>query len=546
MLCGRGVNNFTVWENGDFGHCFEQLVFSCTTHLLLAIASIYHFVHNAYRRVAGPLPRSLTLHCRFIVSIILLLMPLFLVVLTFLYLKIHMSLVDIITLCVKVFTWLVHAAYVWRHHRMYHVHIRGTVSMVVSFLFTAISTGIQLRTVILHVINNSPYLNSVEKYTTYITAGLFVVYIFTLIPSKRPPLTHLHYSLSIQDVDHLSPSGSESDPLLDPSTSRQNYGGIQRSTSDEDQQLGIAEDFENCLSRVTFYWVRSLMLKGANGELNRSRDLYDLPQRLRTKLIEEKFSAILKGKPWPEPENENQRMRSTDSVGSRESGPAEVVVVDGRGNVPAKPTMPCSLLSALNKAFGLEYYLLGLLKLLGDMLGFAGPILLNYLVSYMENKTEPISHGYIYASGLFASTFIAAFLSTQFNYRISIVGMKIRAAIITAVYRKTITVSSVSLSQFNTGAVVNFMSTDTDRIVNFCPSFHQFWSLPFQVSVSLYLLYEQVGLAFLAGLVFAVILIPINRWLAIKIGQLSTKMMAQKDTRVKVNCLGCSCLVYKY
>ena len=36
------------------------------------------------------------------------------------------------------------------------------------------------------------------------------------------------------------------------------------------------------------------------------------------------------------------------------------------------------------------------------------------------------------------------------------------------------------------------MSTDTDRIVNFCQSFHQFWSLPFQVAVSLYLLHQQV------------------------------------------------------
>ena len=36
------------------------------------------------------------------------------------------------------------------------------------------------------------------------------------------------------------------------------------------------------------------------------------------------------------------------------------------------------------------------------------------------------------------------------------------------------------------------MSTDTDRIVNFCQSFHQFWSLPFQIGVSLFLLHQQV------------------------------------------------------
>lgn len=28
------------------------------------------------------------------------------------------------------------------------------------------------------------------------------------------------------------------------------------------------------------------------------------------------------------------------------------------------------------------------------------------------------------------------------------------------------------------------MSTDTERIVNFCASFHAFWSLPFQVFIS--------------------------------------------------------------
>ena len=43
-----------------------------------------------------------------------------------------------------------------------------------------------------------------------------------------------------------------------------------------------------------------------------------------------------------------------------------------------------------------------------------------------------------------------------------------------------------------------------------------------------------MGKAFVAGLVFAIILIPINRWLAIKIGKLSSEMMEQKDARVQL------------
>lgn len=45
----------------------------------------------------------------------------------------------------------------------------------------------------------------------------------------------------------------------------------------------------------------------------------------------------------------------------------------------------------------------------------------------------------------------------------------------------------------------------------------------------------QVGISFLAGLGFALLLIPVNRWLAEKIQKLSHEMMTQKDKRVKVS-----------
>lgn len=114
------------------------------------------------------------------------------------------------------------------------------------------------------------------------------------------------------------------------------------------------------------------------------------------------------------------------------------------------------------------------------------------------------------------------------------VNLKIRAALITTIYRKTVQLRKISLEKFSSGEIINFMSTDTDRIVNFCPSFHAFWSLPVQVAVTLYLLYRQIGMSFLAGVVFAILLIPINRFLANKIGELSTKMMHYKDQRVKL------------
>lgn len=75
-----------------------------------------------------------------------------------------------------------------------------------------------------------------------------------------------------------------------------------------------------------------------------------------------------------------------------------------------------------------------------------------------------------------------AFCNTHFTFWMSIVGLKIRATIITLLYRKTLHSSGIRLrQQFNFGEIVNFMSTDTDRLVNSCASFHEFWSIPLQV-----------------------------------------------------------------
>lgn len=80
--------------------------------------------------------------------------------------------------------------------------------------------------------------------------------------------------------------------------------------------------------------------------------------------------------------------------------------------------------------------------------------------------------------------FPAALCDSHFNYRMAIVGLRMRGALVTTVYRKTLSVSSTMLSShFSVGEIVNFMSTDTDRIVNSCPSFHAFWSIPFQVII---------------------------------------------------------------
>lgn len=109
------------------------------------------------------------------------------------------------------------------------------------------------------------------------------------------------------------------------------------------------------------------------------------------------------------------------------------------------------------------------------------------------------------------------------------IGMKMRIGLVSAIYRKALEARGLKNAR---PEVLNLMSTDTDRIVNSCISFHSFWSIPFQLFTTLYLLYTQLGAAFIAGVIFAAALIPINRWLAKRIAEYSQGLMTAKDARI--------------
>lgn len=70
--------------------------------------------------------------------------------------------------------------------------------------------------------------------------------------------------------------------------------------------------------------------------------------------------------------------------------------------------------------------------------------------------------------------------NTQFDWRNGLIGLKMRMSITTAIYRKALSAQFVNS---NTPEVLNLMSTDTNRIVDSCISFHAVWSIPFRVSI---------------------------------------------------------------
>ena len=78
------------------------------------------------------------------------------------------------------------------------------------------------------------------------------------------------------------------------------------------------------------------------------------------------------------------------------------------------------------------------------------------------------------------------------------------------------------------------MSVDSQRLVDFLNWVNSIWSAPLQLGIAIYLLWQQVGYASMAGLVFMIILLPFNGWISALIRGNQVKLMREKDKRTKL------------
>jgi ATP-binding cassette subfamily C (CFTR/MRP) protein 10 len=277
------------------------------------------------------------------------------------------------------------------------------------------------------------------------------------------------------------------------------------------------------LSRLTFSWVNPLMDIGqARGHLEHE-DLDELVGKDSTEFLSAWFERV-----WTE---EVETAREFNRKARWKAW-----------RVGAKPERKePSLLRALFTCFGWRYLALGFLKLISDCLMFSGPVLLGYLVNFVESyehhsTTPPEAQwrGYLYAGGLVLGVLLSAISNTQYTFAIRRVGLYLRAVVVTAVYRKALRISNTAKRDFSAGNINNVMSVDTDRVTDISISVHEFWSLPVQIGIALYLLYREVSWSLLAGLAIVILLIPLNAYIMNRINSVSKAMMRFKDQRISL------------
>lgn len=131
------------------------------------------------------------------------------------------------------------------------------------------------------------------------------------------------------------------------------------------------------------------------------------------------------------------------------------------------------------KAFGGPFWFAGLLQIFLNVLTFSTPLILNELILYTTRKPDgtygPLWQGLVFTFALFLSTFLSSIFNGQFFWNTFVVGFRIRSALISAIYRKSLRISSAAKKDTTVGEIVNLMAVDAQGFFELVSYLHVLW-----------------------------------------------------------------------
>uniref|UniRef100_A0A1B0BL95 ABC-type glutathione-S-conjugate transporter n=1 Tax=Glossina palpalis gambiensis TaxID=67801 RepID=A0A1B0BL95_9MUSC len=304
-----------------------------------------------------------------------------------------------------------------------------------------------------------------------------------------------------------------------------------RDTKYDRSENEIPENSASFLSRVTYQWFDGMALKGYRKPLE-EKDLWDLRAQDSCKEIMPIFAYY-----WNKNVRKYYKLGAVQPKAQYKDG---TVIFDNPHVKMGNKKGMASIMPPIIRSFGGVFLFGSMMKLFCDILTFVQPQILRLIIAFVEDnangetESQPEWKGILYSALLFLVAAAQTFILGQYFQRMFIVGLRIRTALINAIYRKALVISNTARKESTVGEIVNLMAVDAQRFMDLTTYLNMLWSAPLQIALALYFLWELLGPSVLAGLAVMIILIPLNGVIANRIKTYQIRQMKYKDDRVKL------------
>jgi len=209
------------------------------------------------------------------------------------------------------------------------------------------------------------------------------------------------------------------------------------------------------------------------------------------------------------------------------------------------------------------------LKVLNDLLHFAGPFFLNRILRFIQADDRDPLIGWVYAICMILSSGSQAILMAHYFQQGYRTGMRLRAGLVLLCYRKSLKVLQWATpptrdsipaaaparrrwpfgrrtqpaaepparpraqASGGMGQITNLISADTDKFTFLMPYFNLIWSCPLQLILCFVMLIQYVSWALLAGVMVMILFIFLSAWVQGKARKFQKDAMKAKDERLK-------------
>nr|XP_034320755.1 multidrug resistance-associated protein 1 isoform X2 [Crassostrea gigas] len=196
-----------------------------------------------------------------------------------------------------------------------------------------------------------------------------------------------------------------------------------------------------------------------------------------------------------------------------------------------------SLLRVVMRTYWKEWLMASFCKIVCDALSLLQPILLSFMIDFLEKKhtdPRPQWNGWSLAIAFFFCGEIESVFFCQGAFRMMSLGLKIKVALVGMIYQKSLTMSNAAKGQYTIGDIVNLMSVDCQRIQDAFMFQYEILSFFLVMSAGIYLIWNQMGVATLGSIAVIIVITVLN----IIFGKLQQNyqsvILALKSSRIKL------------
>nr|POE55389.1 abc transporter c family member 8 [Quercus suber] len=260
----------------------------------------------------------------------------------------------------------------------------------------------------------------------------------------------------------------------------------------------IELDQASFIGKLTFSWINSLLSLGYSKRLA----LEDIPPVVPED--EAKFAYKKFAHAW------DSLLRETNS--------------NNTGNF---------VLRAIAKIYLKENIFIGICAFLRTIAVVVSPLILYAFVNYANGNERNLDEGLSIVGCLVFTKLVESLSQRHWFFDSRRSGMRMRSALMVAVYQKQLKLSSLGRRRHSTGEIVNYIAVDAYRMGEFLWWFHSSWSFVLQLFLAIGILFWVVGLGALTGLVPLLICGILNVPFANMLQKCQTQIMIAQDERLR-------------